>query len=76
MASETLTLTMTEADKAALERCPDGWFVSQCVELLYTKNADYRCGRLVERGMLETDVVGDYPNLQRLYRKVEATNGK
>jgi hypothetical protein len=63
-------LTMTKADEEALKRCPDGWFEAGCRDLVYVKNADYRCTRLVERGKLETEVRGDIPHLTRFYRKV------
>lgn len=67
----TDSLIMTEADERALSKCPEGWFTKHDSALVFIKNPDYRCMRLVERGKLEDRVVGNFPHLQREYRKVE-----
>lgn len=67
---------LTEGDKAALALLPtDGWFPVWAVNYM-VKNPRWRCDRLVERGALESRVVGNYPNLRTEYRlsNVERSN--
>ena len=59
---------LTRADKAAIERIPDGWF--NALNLSYMVRAkEFRCGRLEKMGILESRIVGEYPKLSREYRK-------
>lgn len=62
------TNALTKADKAALNEMPDGWFSAW--SLTYVKNPRYRCERLEAAGVLETRVVGAFPDLTTEFRKV------
>jgi hypothetical protein len=60
---------LTEADKYALSKMPDGWF--KVDSLPYTIRCPYyRCKRLHEAGYLDYRVVGEIPYLDSEYRKL------
>ena len=60
---------MTEADKDALNRMPDGWF--EALSLPYmVKRPTYRCERLEKAGFISSRIVGVYPNIRREYCKI------
>lgn len=67
---------LSTADVKALERMPDeGWF--DINDLPYSIRCPrYRCDRLVERGVLETQVTGEYPHLKSEYRKTQPKGSK
>jgi hypothetical protein len=61
---------LTEADRRALERLPDGdWFSIHEVSYM-VRCPRYRCDRLVEKGALEWRVTGEYPHLESEYKKL------
>ena len=63
---------LTDADKYALERMPDeGWFSEHDLPAVI-RCPRYRCERLVEKGVLEWEVIGQYPQLESRWRKVPA----
>lgn len=67
---------LTEADEKTLQRLPDDrWFGLYDVHY-GIKNPYYRCERLVERGKLESRVVGDMSDLTREWRKVPEDGSK
>lgn len=59
---------LTEADNHALKQLPDGWFRA---DYLPINRPLYRCERLEERNVLESRILGAYPDLWREYRKIE-----
>lgn len=59
---------LTKADEAAIREMPDDWFSAW--SLTYVKNPRYRCERLEAAGVLETRVVGAFPDLTTEFRKV------
>lgn len=63
---------VTEADSDALKVMPDDWF---CPLSLYIHRPEYRCERLHAAGVLDTRVIGEYPDLVRQYRKKETQHG-
>lgn len=62
---------LTEADKVALGRMPDGWFDEFDLPP-NVRSPRFRCDRLHKLGYLQYDVIGTYPNLQARYRKTKA----
>lgn len=68
--------TLTASDRLALSRMPDGWFgLYDLPPVIH--NSAYRCQRLVERGLLEWEVVGELPhNLESRWRKTQTKEAK
>ncbi|HEJ7171052.1 TPA: hypothetical protein SMF89_000992 [Serratia marcescens] len=56
----------------ALRVMPADWFRPHS---LYINRPEYRCERLLAAGVLDTRVIGEYPDLVRQYRKKEAQHG-
>lgn len=66
------TKAQTRADRDALARLPDGWFFVNEVSFM-VRNPRWRCDRLVEFKLLESEVtrVGDgILDLEMRYRKI------
>jgi hypothetical protein len=59
---------LTAADKAALEWLPADWFGLNKVTFR-VRNPRWRCDRLTQKGMLESRVIGEYPDIQSQWRK-------
>ena len=70
-------LKLTEADLSALREVPaKGWF--DWYDVILIRCTRFRLERLDARGVLESKVVGEWPDLRRLYRmtkKGRAING-
>lgn len=64
--------TLTEADRHALGRMPNGWFDADNLPPI-VRCPRYRCERLKDRGVLEWRVIGEYPNLKSEWRKINPT---
>ena len=62
-------LRITEADKSAYAKLPDGWFEEH--ETYGFRCAGFRLRRLEERGMVERDITGEWPNIESRWRKSE-----
>lgn len=66
MSNNTEALTATDSE--TLAALPAGeWFTAVHLPI---NRPQYRCKRLEVRGMLESRVTGEYPNLCREYRKL------
>lgn len=64
-------LTITEADRYALSKMPDGWF--EWHDVPYSVRCpEYRLSRLVDRGLVEREFEGAYPDIKWLYRVKES----
>jgi len=61
-------VVFTRADREALKKMPDLWFEPRELPSI-VKNPWFRCERLERFGLLFTQVVGEYPNLKRMYKK-------
>lgn len=60
----------TKADMEALARLPqEGWFDIRAVSYM-VRNPRYRCDRLVEKGLLESRVVGTYPDIKTEWKVI------
>lgn len=59
---------LTKADKEAFVKMPDLWFEPRELPSI-VKNPWFRCERLEKMGLLYTQIVGEYPNIKRLYKK-------
>jgi hypothetical protein len=59
---------LTKADNHALEKMPDGWFQWHDVPYV-VRCPEYRCRRLVEKGLLERRLIGQYPDSYWEYKK-------
>lgn len=71
--TETTELKMTDADRKALERLPDGWFKRDDVSYI-VRCPEYRLQRLVDRGKVERKIEGNYPDCCWLYRVKKENN--
>lgn len=60
-------LTITDADRFALTKMPDGWFEWHDVPAI-VRCPEFRLKRLVDRGMVERKLEGNYPDSRWLYR--------
>lgn len=60
--------TLTDADRYALKHLPAGWFGLRRIPFL-VRNPRWRCERLTEKGMLESRVVGKWPDTEAQWRK-------
>ena len=60
---------LSESDRRTLEILPVGWFTSEQLAPSLTRRR-YRCERLTTKGILETRIVGTYPNIDTEYRRM------
>lgn len=64
--AETAELKITDADKSALRQVPDGWF--EWFDVILIRCAEFRLRRLVDRGMVERELMGRWPDCHWRYR--------
>lgn len=64
--AEVTELKMTDADKAALKQLPTGWFT--WFDVILIRCAEFRLKRLVDRGMVQRQLVGTWPDCEWRYR--------
>lgn len=69
MQNAQIGTNMTSVDKEMLAEMPSGkWF--NILDLPYViRNPAFRCKRLVKAGVLESRVVGEFPNIKTEYWK-------
>lgn len=67
--SAETTITVTEADRAALKKCPKGWFDWTHDAVILIRCPRYRLDRLAERGLLEWKSKETFGRIYRLTKQ-------
>lgn len=62
------SLEITDADRSAYAKLPDGWF--EWHDLYNVRCPEFRLGRLEQRGLVEKEITGDWPDIEVRYRKL------